>query len=63
MYTTQQISCYNKLTELIIKMENFTENFVEKLTESVESILNETFKNVKLTGEDCDVLRRAFVNR
>lgn len=57
MYTTQQISCYNKLTELIIKMENFTENFVEKLTESLS---NEKFNNGELTE---DVLIREFGNR
>lgn len=44
-------------------MENFGEDLVKKkLTKIVESILNEKFKNVELTGEDCNVLRRAFVN-
>lgn len=61
MNTTQHISFYYKLTELIIKMENFDENLVE---ESVEKFLNEKFKDVEIIdGEDCNVLRREFVNR
>lgn len=61
MNTTQHISLYYKLTELIIKMENFDENLVE---ESVEKILNKKFKDVEIIdGEDCNVLRREFLNR